>query len=259
MAKNDFKPFATGSGANVTSQTDWEALAALSTGFQSGKAASAQVNKAIRQALFIASALAQYTADKSEQDVLDNGDVAGFVAKMQAALGADFQPLDTTLTALAALAGSANKLPYFTGADVLALTNLTQIGRDVVGQTSVANLLTYLGLGTAALRNIGTGANNVPDMNSFASGTGWSRLPNGKILQWGSYSNPGSVFSGTVNFPIPFVSSPGRVLMTSFHTTIDSNPIVLAQDTSNLSLTSFSWRLVTSGPARSFNWGSIGE
>jgi hypothetical protein len=68
--------------------------------------------------------------------------------------------------------------------------------------------------------------------------------------------NPGSVFSGTVNFPIH--SFPGRVLMTSSHTTIDSNPIVLAQDTSNLSLTSFSWRLSTTGPARSFNWLSIG-
>ncbi|MGP8941177.1 phage tail-collar fiber domain-containing protein [Enterobacter soli] len=124
---------------------------------------------------------------------------------------------------------------------------------------SISDLLQYLGLGTAALRTVGTGANNIPDMSSFASGTGWTRLPNGKILQWGSYSNPGSVATGTITFPIPFVSTPGRVFMTSAHTAIDSNPIVLIQDISSLSLTSFSWKLVTSGPARSFNWLSIGE
>ncbi|MBW4246462.1 phage tail protein, partial [Enterobacter roggenkampii] len=145
MPTNDFKPFATSSGANVTSQADWIALAALATGFQSGKASSAQINKAIRQALFISSALAQYTADKSEQDVLDDGDVAGFIAKMHSAFGADFQPLDATLTALAALTGAANKLPYFNGDDTATLTDLTSVGRNVIGQTSVENLLTYLG------------------------------------------------------------------------------------------------------------------
>ena len=127
------------------------------------------------------------------------------------------------------------------------------------GATVLETARSNLGLGTAALRTVGTGTNNVPDMSGFASGTGWSRLPNGKILQWGSYSNPGSVATGTITFPIPFVSTPGRVLMTSFHTTSDSNSIVLVQDTSSLSLTSFAWRLITSGPARSFNWWSIGE
>lgn len=75
MAKNDFKPFATGAGANVMTQVDWEALPALLTGFQSGKASSAQMNKAFRQASVIASMVAQFTADKSGQDVLDNGNI----------------------------------------------------------------------------------------------------------------------------------------------------------------------------------------
>mgnify|MGYP006906538719 CR=1 FL=1 len=77
MAKNDFKPFATGAGANVMSQADWEALPALLSGFTAGKASSAQVNKAIRQAAFIAAAMAQYTANKSGLDVLDDVTVSG--------------------------------------------------------------------------------------------------------------------------------------------------------------------------------------
>ncbi|ELF1048982.1 TPA: hypothetical protein PRQ83_003730 [Escherichia coli] len=158
MAINNFKPFATAANANVMSQADWEGLPALLSGFTSGKAASAEVNKAIRQASFIAAALAQYTANKSGLDVLDDADLNGFITKMTTAFGKDFQALDATLTALAGLATGANKLPYFTEADTAAQTDLTQIGRDVIGQTTVANLLTYLGLGdgTGRLINVQT-------------------------------------------------------------------------------------------------------
>ncbi|ECD5123623.1 hypothetical protein DIR67_15650 [Salmonella enterica subsp. enterica serovar Newport] len=147
MAKNDFKPFATGKGANVTSQPDWEALPALLSGFTAGKALSAQVNKALRQASFIAAALAQYTASKSGKDVLDDGDLSGFIAKMSTAFGKDFQTLDATLTALAGLATGADKLPYFTGNDTAGQTDLTSVGRDIIGKASIADILTYLGLG----------------------------------------------------------------------------------------------------------------
>ncbi|MCO7413706.1 phage tail protein, partial (plasmid) [Enterobacter asburiae] len=164
MATNNFKAFALDPNANVMSQADWEALPARLSGFISGPAKSAQVNKAIRQASFIAAALAQYTANKSGLDVLDDGDLNGFIAKMSAAFGKDFQALDATLTALAALNTGANKLPYFTGADTAAQTDLTQVGRDVIGQTTVDNLLAYLGLKTAAKRDVGTAANQIPDM-----------------------------------------------------------------------------------------------
>lgn len=155
MAKNDFKPFATGKGANVTSQSDWEALPALLSGFTAGKASSAQVNKALRQASFIAAALAQYTAGKSGQDVLDDGDLSGFIAKMSAAFGKDFQTLDATLTALAGLATGADKLPYFTGNDTAGQTDLTSVGRDIIGKASIADILTYLGLGETAKQAAG--------------------------------------------------------------------------------------------------------
>ncbi|ECO9042058.1 phage tail protein [Salmonella enterica] len=173
MAKNDFKPFATGKGANVTSQPDWEALPALLSGFTAGKASSAQVNKALRQASFIAAALAQYTASKSGQDVLDDGDLSGFIAKMSAAFGKDFQTLDTTLTALAGLATGADKLPYFTGNDTAGQTDLTSVGRDIIGKTSVADILTYLGLGETAKQAAGAmqksqNGGDIPDKKQFA-------------------------------------------------------------------------------------------
>lgn len=57
-----------------------------------------------------------------------------------------FQPLDATLTAVAGLSGSANQIPYFTEADTLALTTLTSQGRQLLDDTSFANMRTTLGL-----------------------------------------------------------------------------------------------------------------
>lgn len=208
MAINNFKPFATAANANVMSQADWEALPALLSGFTAGKASSAQVNKAIRQASFIAAALAQYTANKSGLDVLDDGDVSGFIAKMTTALGKDFQGLDATLTALAGLTTGANKLPYFTGTDTAAQTDLTSVGRDIIGKSTIADILTYLGLGNSATRNVGTGANQIPDMSAWTSGgnsnNGWRRSPDGYIEQWGYTTSVTSVIY--ISFPIPFTT-----------------------------------------------------
>ncbi|ELW5874126.1 phage tail protein [Escherichia coli] len=215
MAINNFKPFALDPNANVTSQADWEALPALLSGFTAGKASSAQVNKAIRQASFIAAALAQYTANKSRLDVLDDGDLNGFISKMGTAFGKDFQALDATLSALAGLATGANKLPYFTGNDTAAQTDLTSVGRDIIGKNTIADILTYLGLGEAAKRNVGTGENQIPDMSSYASGSGWRKMPDGSIEQWGRISFPGEhgPVSANVSFPIPFTQTPGIVIV----------------------------------------------
>ncbi|WP_312731443.1 glycine-rich domain-containing protein [Atlantibacter hermannii] len=86
MPTNNFKPFATGAGANVLSQADYESLAALSSGFQAGKASSAQINKALRQGAVMASVLAQYIADSSGNDVLDNGNTAAILASLKSGL-----------------------------------------------------------------------------------------------------------------------------------------------------------------------------
>ncbi|MBT0720461.1 hypothetical protein HGT70_04090 [Rosenbergiella collisarenosi] len=86
MANNNFKAFAAGNGANVTNQADWEALSALMLGFQSGKASSAQVNKALRQGTTMAQVLAQFIVDSSGKDALDNGDTATLLANLKLGL-----------------------------------------------------------------------------------------------------------------------------------------------------------------------------
>lgn len=86
MATNNFKPFSIGSAANVTSQTDYEALTSLISGFQAGKASSAQVNKALRQGTVMASILAQLISDTAGVDVLDNGNTAVPLTNLKAGL-----------------------------------------------------------------------------------------------------------------------------------------------------------------------------
>ncbi|CAM7638588.1 hypothetical protein [Escherichia coli] len=180
---NNFKAFALDPNANVMSQEGWEALPALLAGFSSGKASSAQVNKAIRQATTIAALVGQFIAN-SGVDALDNGDVSGLVTKFTSALK----------------------------------TNLT--------------------LGTASTKDIGTGTNQVPDMNSFTSANNWFKLPSGYIVQFfsASFDTSGSY----INFPTPFASRVVAVIPGTFMNSNTSNVVQfssIALDT--LSLTRF--------------------
>ena len=220
MAKNDFKAFATDRNANVMSQEGWEALPALLSGFTAGKASSAQVNKVIRQASFIAAALAQYTANKSGLDVLDDGDLNGFISKMGTAFGKDFQALDATLTALAGLETGANKLPYFTGNDTAAQTDLTSVGRDIIGKNTIADILTYLDLGetinkaSGAMQKSANGS-DISDVSAFRNalqlGTAATRDVGAdnasKLLDLDSFR---SMMSGNGYIYIPCIATTGN-------------------------------------------------
>lgn len=135
----------------------------------------------------------------SANDIVANMMTAGTLSYIMSNL----QPLDATLTALAGLATGANKLPYFTGTDTASQTDLTSVGRDIIGKNTIAEILTYLTLKSAAQRDVGTGTNQIPDMNSFVSGAGWMKFPSGKIIQYG-YQTSSSSGSVVVNFPIPF-------------------------------------------------------
>ncbi|WXP50934.1 hypothetical protein WHU76_10715 [Escherichia coli] len=155
------------------SQEEWEALPALLSGFTAGKASSAQVNKVIRQASFIAAALAQFVSDKTQRDVLDNGDLPGFVE----------------------LLGSGFAVEY--------LSRKNPFG-DIKSDGTVKTALENLGLGEAAKRDVGTGENQIPDMSAWKrnpSSNRWRKLPDGTIIQMGiSASGP---LGSPVNITLP--------------------------------------------------------
>lgn len=88
MPQNEFKPFAIASNAAVLEQSEYETSQALREGFKKGLARSVEVNKAIRQASSIATAIAEFTAEKSGKDMLDNGEVGILKENFETALSA---------------------------------------------------------------------------------------------------------------------------------------------------------------------------
>ncbi|WP_187190090.1 tail fiber protein [Escherichia coli] len=116
------------------------------------------------------------------------GNDPNFATTMTNAL-AGKQPKDATLTALAELATSADKLPYFTGADRAALTALTSVGRAILGKTSTQGVLDYLGLGEGSALPVGV---PVP-WPSATPPTGWLKC-NGAAFSSEKYPNLAKVY-----------------------------------------------------------------
>ena len=123
---------------------------------------------------------------------------------VQAAITALINGAPATLDTLKEIAAAINNDPKFSTTINNALsgkqprdntlTNLS--GKDVAG------LLAYLGLGTAAKKDVGTGTGQVPDMSSFTV-TGnvnafVMQLPGGIVIQGGKVSTDANGFA-TVN------------------------------------------------------------
>lgn len=143
MANNDFLPFGTAAGANVLTQADYLALAARASGFQSGVARSAQLNKVWRQSAFFAAVLGQLVADYALQDAPDDDNVAAMEAKL--------------LTVISAIAGNFGRgVQAFTSAGASSWVVPTRV-------TSVE--VTVIGGG-------GGGAGSTPASPNFLSGGG---------------------------------------------------------------------------------------
>ena len=120
--------------------------------------------------------------------------IAGLVGSSPAALD--------TLNELAAALGND---PNFAATMTNALANKQPLDNTLTALSgkSIAAILEYLGLGTAATKNVGTGSGQVPDMSSFNTGnTNSFRLPTGHFVQIGS----GQTISGgfTQSYPTPF-------------------------------------------------------
>lgn len=89
------------------------------------------------------------------------------------------------------------------------------VNQGGTGATNAEDARTYLGLGEAAKRNVGTGENQIPDMSSYASGPGWRKMPDGTIEQWGKMQFPGnpSAVSTYMSFTIPFTQEPDVLIV----------------------------------------------
>ncbi len=146
-----------------------------------------------------------------------------FVAKALAALaGSAPETLDT----LKELADALGNDPNF------ATTVLNKLAEKLAKDQNGADIpdpalfVKNLGLGEAAKRNVGTGANQIPDMGSFmlsASVPGYQKLPSGLIIQWGPIDVPLTSQDTVTYFPIAFPNRCLRVFATQDYTPGSAN------------------------------------
>lgn len=96
----------------------------------------------------------------------------------------DAQQANVNLTGLAALAGTANTLPYFIGNGAMAATIITGFARTLLDDDTAAGMRATLGLGDVATLNIGTVAgtvaagNDTRIVNALQKGNNLSELTN---------------------------------------------------------------------------------
>lgn len=106
-------------------------------------------------------------------------------------------------------------------------------------------ILKNVGLKEAAKRDVGTGANQVPDMSGFTRNlvnNGWQKFPGGLVIQWGMGGMSAGVLTGDVTFPIAFPSTVFAILAT------DTGGASVPYGTTNRSKTGFTLtRTSTSG------------
>ena len=132
-----------------------------------------------------------------------------------------------------------------------------------------AGLRTYLELKSAAQRDVGAGANQIPDMNSFTSSLtspGWQKLPSGMIIQWGT-ANPSSTGEVSITFPVAFSAYPMYMgfgpQQVSLPNVVQS-PVISAPTITNLGCGVRNLMIPTAGGApvasmSSFFWIAVGK
>jgi hypothetical protein len=87
MPTNEIKQIASSVGANVATQANFAANAAiLANGFSSGVVDSLTFNKILRQSSFVSAMVAQFIADNQANNVVDDGNLANLEAYFTAAL-----------------------------------------------------------------------------------------------------------------------------------------------------------------------------
>ncbi|NAL89307.1 phage tail protein [Escherichia coli] len=149
-------------------------------------------------------------------------------AFVQAAITALINGAPATLDTLKEIAAAINNDPKFSTTINNALSGKQPLDETLthLSGKDVAGLLAYLGLGEAAKRNVGTGANQIPDMSSFmlsASVPGYQKLPSGLIIQWGPIDVPLTSQDTVTYFPIAFPNRCLRVFATQDYTPGSAN------------------------------------
>ncbi|MGZ0589854.1 gp53-like domain-containing protein, partial [Citrobacter freundii] len=127
-------------------------------------------------------------------------------------------------------------------------------------KSTVADMRTYLQLFSAAQRDVGTGANQIPDMNAFSGSIvskGYQKFPGGLIIQWGINNASVGGTSGNgedVSYAIPFPN--GCLSLTA--TFDNGGPVIPAAAASLVDNVYFKLRCSEASGSYIFRWIALG-
>lgn len=254
---SDFLPFSGAAGANVLSQSAYAALASRTSGFSSGVAKSAELNKVWRQSSIMSAVLAQFINDVSGVDSIDDGTITTLLANLKSGLrtslsgrytGVSGVTATSTLTAssvglflnITASSAVTTTLPLTSAVqhgDTISFQNTSNFDQVISRQgtdnisingstdTSVTirkgDFARFTRAGSFWLMSGSAALNKSGLFESSLLSSGYQKLPSGLIIQWGQV---GGVSTGgvTVTFPIAF---PNAQLATIPQVSVTTGPV----------------------------------
>lgn len=161
MGVNQFLAFGTGGGANVIDQVTYSGLAARTSGFSSGTAQSAQLNKVWRQSSIIAAMIGQMIADYSGSDANDDGDIPTLESRMIAGMRGALQ------SSISGVVGQSRNLNMNVSS---ASTTATLTADEIVVETALGGVRYCLGNFNQSINLATTGAGGMDTGSAPTSG-----------------------------------------------------------------------------------------
>lgn len=200
MATSDFLTFAGAVGSNVISQSAYATLTAQQTGFQSGVANSAQLNKVWRQSSIMSAVLAQFIVDRTGQNVVDDGTITNILANLKLAAAALNGDSSQTFSVAPATVGTqAPQLAQVqSGASKFAVDTGSANAYVVNPSPAITGLAEGMLIGfRAANTNTGASTINVGGQGVMSlRGSAGALLKGGEIVQNGYYVAMYDAFAG---------------------------------------------------------------
>ena len=114
----------------------------------------------------------------------------------------DSQPLDATLTAIAGLETSSDKMIYSTGKDTFSLTGITSLARSLLSQTGQSGMRDVIAVNAGNCGGI-TDYSISTNFSSDSQYKNYVKFSNGLLIQWG-VSSTLTGDTNTITLPISY-------------------------------------------------------